>query len=281
MSTPQLLLLGAAAGLTILLGLSVGRLQDPAPKLRAFLAAGAIGVLLYLFVDLMARGNEAIEGAVKEASEGKQGWTHFAGLSVVFLLGLAAGLFTPVLYERWIRNRTEAHSEGPGAAAISELTNQLERLPPPHRLAFVISVGIGLHNLGEGLIIGQSAAKGQISLALLLIFAFALHNAMEGLGIAAPLAAEDTRPSWPFIALLGAIAGGPVFVGTLVGQSFTNDLVFLAFLALAAGSILYVIVELFALTYELGNKQLVAGAVFLGLILGSVTNYVLTATVGG
>src|SRR6202158_1308239 len=104
--------------------------------------------------------------------------------------------------------------------------------------------GIGLHNFAEGLAIGTSAAAGEISLAVLLVIGFGLHNATEGFGIVAPLAGQ--RPSWGFLALLGLVGGGPTFAGTLVGQRFVNDIVSIAFLGLAAGSILYVVIELLA-----------------------------------
>ena len=109
---------------------------------------------------------------------------------------------------------------------------------PTFRLALLIAVGIGLHNFSEGLAIGQSAAGGELGLAVLLVIGFALHNATEGFGITAPFAAAQVRPSWAVLGLLALIGGGPTFVGTLIGQAFTNDAVSILFLALAAGSIL-------------------------------------------
>ena len=79
---------------------------------------------------------------------------------------------------------------------------------------------------------------------LILVIGFALHNGTEGFGIVAPLTGQ--RPSWGFLAILGLIGGGPTFVGTLVGQRFMNETVSVAFLGLAAGSILYVVIELLA-----------------------------------
>src|SRR5207342_2053262 len=132
----------------------------------------------------------------------------------------------------------------------------IARLSEPKRLAFFIALGIGFHNFSEGLAIGQSAAAGEVSLALLLIIGFGLHNATEGFGIVAPMAAEGETPSWSFLLLLGLIGGGPTFLGTLIGQSFVNDTVFMACLALAAGSILYVVIELLGVARKLGHKEL-------------------------
>jgi ZIP family zinc transporter len=141
----------------------------------------------------------------------------------------------------------------------------------------LIAVGIGLHNFSEGLAIGQSAAAGEISLAVLLIVGFGLHNATEGFGIVAPLAGEPSRPSWGFLALLGLIGGGPTLVGTLVGQSFVNDTVSVAFLAAAAGSILYVIVQLLRVAQNLGRRTLMYWGLVLGLLLGFATDFVIVA----
>jgi len=116
----------------------------------------------------------------------------------------------------------------------------------------MIAVGIGLHNFAEGLAIGNSAAQGELSLAVLLIVGFGLHNATEGFGIVAPLAAEGERPSWGSLALYGLIGGGPTFLGTVVGQHVVNDTLSIAFLGLAAGSILYVVIELLAVARRAG-----------------------------
>ena len=124
---------------------------------------------------------------------------------------------------------------------------------------------------------GASAAAGKLSLALLLIIGFGAHNATEGFGIVAPLAAADERPSWGRLALLGLIAGGPTFVGTIVGMQVTAPLLAIAFLALAAGSILYVVIELLAVARATRLKELVAWGIMLGLVLGFVTDAIVSA----
>src|SRR5260370_27564686 len=90
---------------------------------------------------------------------------------------------------------------GPGAASMAEF--QVERhlvtMSPSRWLAVFIATGIGLHNFAEGLAIGQSAAAGELSLALALIVGFGLHNATEGFGIVAPLTGDKDRPSWAFL----------------------------------------------------------------------------------
>ncbi|HEX8971505.1 ZIP family metal transporter, partial [Oryzihumus sp.] len=144
-------------------------------------------------------------------------------------------------------------------------------------LSLMIAVGIGLHNFAEGLAIGNSAASGALSLAILLVIGFALHNATEGFGIVAPLAGDAERPSWGRLALLGLIGGGPTFVGTLVGQSVVNDTLAIAFLGLAAGSVLYVVIELLSVARRTGMKELTTWCILGGLLLGFLTDGILVA----
>ena len=89
----------------------------------------------------------------------------------------------------------------------------------PVVLAAIIAIGIGAHNFGEGLAIGASAASGATAIALALIVGFGLHNATEGFGVAAPLVGRVV-PTWAQIGLAGLIAGGPTFIGTIVGYTF-------------------------------------------------------------
>jgi len=262
LSTTEVLALAAIAGGTIFLGLPLGRITRPVPRLRAALNAGAIGVLVFLLFDVFAHANEPVEFALLAASDGDGTWTRFAWLAAVFATGTAAGLLTLVYYDR-----------GRATGSASRGGHRSEG----RALAVMIATGIGLHNLSEGLAIGQSAASGETTLALVLIVGFGLHNATEGFGIIAPLAAEDTRPSWGFLAMMGIIGGGPTFLGTVIGQSFVNDTVFLLFLALAAGSILYVVMQLVRVASRLGNPELVVWCVFAGLAAGVATDYVLVA----
>jgi ZIP family zinc transporter len=168
---------------------------------------------------------------------------------------------------------------GPGAASVEELAPARagHHLSSAARLAVLIATGIGLHNFSEGLAIGQSAAKGEISLAVLLVIGFGLHNSTEGFGIVAPLATEAVRPSWRFLFTLGLIGGGPTFLGTVVGQAWVNTGVSIAFLALAAGSILYVVVQLLWVAQKLGFRELLMWGLLLGVLAGFATDFVITA----
>ena len=277
MSSPEILGLGAIAGLTIFLGLPIGRLRSPAPRTLAFLNAVAIGILVFLVFDVLEHANETVETALTHASDGNGSWWRIAMLAAIFAAGVGVGLLSLVYYDRGLARRRR-RGFGPGAMAVGELHH--EPAPrkihePAYQLATFIALGIGLHNFSEGLAIGQSAARGEISLALVLIIGFGLHNATEGFGIVGPMAGEAERPSWPFLVAMGLLGGGPTFVGTVVGHQWVNDALYIAFLALAAGSILYVIIQLLRVAARHGLDEVVMWGIFLGLVLGFATDYVL------
>lgn len=281
MSSTQILVLGALAGVTIFIGLPLGRVRNPDVRLKAALSGMATGILLFLLYDVFAHGIVPVEEALEEAVDEGGSWLEFSWLAVLFALGAAVGLMGLVYYDSWIGAQRRKKMLGPGAASAAEFeAAQPVGLTSAAWLALMIATGIGLHNFSEGLAIGQSAASGEVALALTLVIGFALHNATEGFGIVAPLSGAAERPTWRFLLLLGVIGGGPTFVGTLIGQAWTSEALSVAFLALAAGSILYVIIELANVNRQLGHKVLVSWALFGGLALGFATDFVLEA-VGG
>jgi zinc transporter, ZIP family len=274
MSTAQTLGLGAIAGFTIFLGLPIGRMQNVTTGTKAFLAATATGVLIFLFWDVMSGAVGPVETALEEGRGGR-----FAWLSFLLTAGFFVGLMTLVYYDTWMKRRRRRAFLGPGAASTAEFEHDhhFTGMSPARWLAIFIATGIGLHNFSEGLAIGQSAASDQVSLAIVLIIGFGLHNATEGLGICAPLAGDKERPSWGFLGLLGLIGGAPTFFGTLVGQVWVNESVSILFFALAAGSILYVVMELLNVGRMLASKTLVTWGVLFGLFLGFGTDFILVA----
>jgi zinc transporter, ZIP family len=274
MSTTETLVLGAIAGLTIYIGLPMGRFSGAGPKVRAALSAVATGILVFLFWDVVSHGVEPVESHLEAHS-----WGAFAGYAFLLCLGFAAGLMSLVYYDDWLKRRRATPFVGPGAAAVDEFRHRswVEALTPGRRLALLIATGIGLHNFGEGLAIGQSAAAGELSLALVLIIGFGLHNATEGFGIVGPLSAEAERPSWTFLGLMGLIGGGPTFLGTLIGQAWVSAALEVVFFAVAAGSILYVVIQLFEVCRRFALPKLVGWMLLLGLLLGFGTDWVLVA----
>jgi zinc transporter, ZIP family len=274
MSTAQTLLLGAIAGATIFLGLPIGRMQNVSAATKAFLASVATGVLIFLLWDVLSGAVEPIEQALTNGQDGTFIWR-----ASLLLVGFGVGLMSLVYYDLWMKRRRRKAFLGPGAASTAEFEHDhhFTGMSPARWLATFIAVGIGLHNFSEGLAIGQASAANELSLALVLIIGFGLHNATEGLGICAPLTGDRERPSWGFLALLGLIGGGPTFIGTVIGQVWVNESVMILFFALAAGSILYVVMELLNVGRALASKPVVTWGILLGLFLGFATDFILVA----
>jgi ZIP family zinc transporter len=271
------ILLGAVAGFTIFAGMPIGRMRGARVALRSFLSALAIGVLVFILYDVLAHGLEPISAAISPTTNGHhQDLSKAIGLAALLAGGLAVGLLGLVAFERWLGSRRRV--DGPGAATAGGITTRVRAVRPrSHELALFIATGIGLHNFAEGLAIGQSAARGAIGFAVVLVVGFAVHNATEGFGIVAPMAGDATRPSWGFLLVAGLIGGGPTVLGTAIGRSFANTAVSVVFLALAAGSILYVVVQLVGLAARAGHRETLLGGIFVGLLLGIVTDLIVTA----
>ena len=286
MGLGKTLLLGFIAGVTILLGLPIGRIRRPAVTMRVLLNATAVGVLLFLVWDVLSAAWEPIDAELSAIHEGDGSLGKALGYGVLFAVGLSVGLLSLVAYEKWMTKRALAgpRPAGPGAMAVDELhRGGMAGWSPARRLALLIAIGIGLHNFAEGLAIGQSAASGEIALAVVLVIGFGLHNATEGFGICAPLAADVDEtgvrriPGWGFLIALGTIAGGPTFVGAAVGHGFTSEPVSVAFLTLAAGSILYVVVQLLGVASRAKRPDLLGYGLLLGLFAGFLTDAILIA----
>ncbi|HUX20640.1 MAG TPA: hypothetical protein VMW69_05325 [Spirochaetia bacterium] len=262
MSFAHLLILGAIAGLTIFLGLPVAALNRIGAKAKSVLTGIAIGILLFLAVEILSKVLEAGQQTLLGATKG-QLTTGYASLTLALLVvGILSGLLGIPLIERGIIKPLTSRKTPPDGRTA----------PSPTSLSLAIASGIGLHNFGEGLAIGQSAATGAISLAVLLIVGFGLHNMTEGFGVAAPL--TGTKPSGLFLVGAGLIAGGPTFVGTLVGSIWTSNLAMVIFLSIAGGSLVYVTLELLAIGRNSLAKLPLLASIAGGFMVGYLTDLI-------
>lgn len=236
MSLVSQTLLGAFVGL---LPVAVGLMFYPA--LRGvgrngmnFLLALTVGLLAFLFVDAV---EDALELAGKAAA-------IFQGPVMVVLAAVASFLLLMAVGRR-------------------------RGVPTGLALATFIALGIGLHNFGEGLAIGASFAAGAAGLGTFLVLGFTLHNITEGIGIAAPIL-KVRLPLWSFAGLT-LLAGGPAILGLWIGSlAYAPQWSALA-LAIGAGAILQVIVEVgFYLMRSdgQGSQVLVAPSTMAGLAAG-------------
>jgi zinc transporter, ZIP family len=140
-------------------------------------------------------------------------------------------------------------------------------------LATLVAIGIGLHNLGEGLAIGSSIALGELALGTFLIVGFMVHNVTEGLGIAAPIA-DGARVSLGRLAALALVAGAPAIVGAWIGGFITSDVLGVFFFALAVGAALQVVVEVGRYVARRAPGGLRSGPVIGGYLAGIAVMYI-------
>lgn len=270
----QLLILGAVAGLTILLGLPIAVVQNVSLRKKGFLNAFAIGILVFLIVDVFSHAWEtAAEASISTFS----GTTPLSAAVVVLAAmfgGMAVGLLGLTWYgSRYMKKHSSTHRVATAEVAVKgglggqelRLIQQVEA----YRVSMMIAIGIGAHNFSEGLAIGQSYASGAIGLALMLIIGFAAHNTTEGFGIAAPLTNLSKRPSNRFLLLAGLVGGGPTFIGTLLGSMWSSPVAYVFFLALAGGALVYVTM----LMYSSGRQQVTNDILMLGMFIGLTAGF--------
>jgi ZIP family zinc transporter len=146
-------------------------------------------------------------------------------------------------------------------------------------LATLVAIGIGLHNLGEGLAIGSSIALGELALGTFLIVGFMVHNITEGLGIAAPIAGGE-RVGLARLGVLAIIAGAPAIVGAWIGGFITSDFLGVFFFSIAVGAALQVVVEVVRYVARRAPGGLRSGPVIGGYLAGIVVMYTTGLLVG-
>jgi zinc transporter, ZIP family len=250
----ELLVLGSIAGFTIFLGLPVAVLGI-SERIKGFLNALAVGILLFLIVDVFGHAWDATTQAAVSAFQGRGSMGDAILYLVLMFGGLTMGLLGLVVYERRFMGRATG-----GVTAT--------------KLSTMIALGIGAHNLSEGLAIGQSYASGAIGLAIVLVVGFGAHNSTEGFGIMAPLA--GTKPKVSFLAKVLLVGGAPTFFGTILGSLFYSEAAYVLFLSLAGGALVYVTMMMFNVGRRQYSNILMMMGVFLGLTAGFLTDLIVS-----
>jgi zinc transporter, ZIP family len=211
-----------------------------------FLLAFTVGLLAFLGIDALLEGTE-LAGT---------GPAALGGAALVWL-GVVGAYLVLSGVDAWLRGRRPEESGEGGAGAA-------------WRAAFLVALGIGLHNLGEGLAIGSAYAVGSLALGAALVVGFALHNTTEGLAIVAPTA--RARLSLGRLALLGLLAGAPAVLGAWVGASFFHPSVAALLFGVGAGAIAQVIVQILPQVRE-SDGRLLSPLVSAGLLTGMLVMY--------
>ncbi len=273
----QLVLLGAIAGFTIFLGLPIVALQNLSATKKGFLNAFALGILVFLIIDVFSHAWESASSAATDAFLGKAS-TGDAVIDLFALFGgIAIGLIGLVLYETKMMKKSFPQILSLENIKIGDdHLHQLFHEANAYKLAMMIAIGIGAHNFSEGLAIGQSYIAGEIGLAILLIIGFGAHNTTEGFGIAGPLTGLVNKPKIRFLILVGLVGGGPTFIGTILGSLWNSTFAYILFLSFAGGALIYVSM----LMYNSGRKQttnvVMMTGIFFGLCAGFLTDLIIS-----
>ena len=210
-----------------------------------FLLALTVGLLVFLGIDAALEGLELGASGAESLGGGALMWLG-AALAYLVLAGV----------DGWLDRRGGGGGE---------------------RVALLVAIGIGLHNLGEGLLIGSAYAIGSLALGAALVVGFAIHNTTEGLAIVAPVA--DGHPRLRRLALLGLIAGAPAILGAWVGASAFDASLAAFMFGLGVGAIARVVVQIAPQVRDRAGRllhPLAAGGLVAGLALMYVTGLLIS-----
>jgi zinc transporter ZupT len=212
-------------------------------RTMTFLMAATAGLLIFLGLDTIA---EALEVAAEVPGP-------FQGIGLIGIGAVATFLLLDAISKR----------------QTGVTGNETDRRLA---IAFMIAVGIGFHNLGEGLAIGAAYNVGEIALGTFLVVGFIIQNITEGLGIIAPVLRD--RPSAGRLAVMGLIGGGPAIIGAWIGGYTPSPLLAVLFLAIGTGAIFEVVYEIAKLIQKDTQREAMPLTVFSGVVTGMLLLWV-------
>lgn len=212
-------------------------------RTMTFLMAATAGLLIFLGLDTLA---EALEFAAEVPSA-------FQGIGLIGIGAVATFLLLDAI------SKSQTNTSG------DESQRRLS-------VAFIIAVGIGFHNLGEGLAIGAAYNVGEIALGTFLVVGFIIQNITEGLGIIAPVLRD--KPTIGRLALMGLIGGTPAILGAWIGGYAPSPFLAVLFLAIGAGAIFQVIYEIAKLIQKDTQREAMPMTVFSGVLTGMMLLWV-------
>ena len=239
-------------------------------KYNFFLSLTA-GLLVFLGIDALIESNEIAQLNIAGAFDG------LIIIAMVTILSFVGLLFaSEKLVERATKkNPTSLTASGSGERSADSASLQ-QQLVRPFAIALMISIGIGLHNLGEGLAIGAAVLLGEVALSTFLIVGFTLHNTTEGLAIVAPMA-KSGRVKLRKLIVLGLIAGVPTIVGAWIGGFLYSPIAAVIFLSIGAGAIFQVVFSIgsWMAKGSVGARQsLLTTPIVAGFAIGMAIMYV-------
>ena len=232
------------------------------------------GLLVFLGIDALIESNEITAESIAGTFNGQ------VLIAMVTIFSFLALLYTSekLIQHAIMKSSTNSKSPLQVSSSSSASTTQ-QQMVKPVAIALMISIGIGLHNLGEGLAIGAAVVLGEVALSTFLIVGFTLHNTTEGLAIVAPMA-KSGRVMIRKLVAMGMIAGVPAIIGAWIGGFLYSPIAAIIFLSIGAGAIFQVVLSIASWmtknnnTVEGEKKTLLSTSMIVGFIVGMAIMYV-------
>jgi zinc transporter, ZIP family len=233
------------------------------------------GLLVFLGIDALIESNEITAESIAGTFNGQ------VLIAMVTIFSFLALLYTSekLIQHAIMKSSTNSKSPLQVSSSSSSASTTQQQMVKPVAIALMISIGIGLHNLGEGLAIGAAVVLGEVALSTFLIVGFTLHNTTEGLAIVAPMAKSGKVVIRKLVAM-GMIAGVPAIIGAWIGGFLYSPIAAIIFLSIGAGAIFQVVLSIASWmtknnnTVEGGRKTLLSTSMIVGFMVGMAIMYV-------